>query len=200
MQKDPFRTVGVSLPPNLFFLKHRTDPKSSEPALVELRFQQARGPSGEISPAPSLEAAGVGEALELAPSSWVRTGSRWDRGAEERGGCSRSSQSARAPWRPDPGAGCQTAEGFRGPLPATPGDARTLNSFCQIQAQASGAHLAQPPQLLSHSRSVPRSGLACVPWERAAPFASAGARFLPFPRPGRLGRPAARAGPGVWGS
>ena len=65
--------MDISPAPNLLFLNIEQIQESPAPVLVELCFQKARGKSGEISPDPSSAAAGVGEALEQAPSPGVRT-------------------------------------------------------------------------------------------------------------------------------
>lgn len=111
----------------------------------------------------------------------------WVPGSDPR----RSSQSARAPWRPDPGAGARRPRDSGDPLPATLQGrphpevilsnispcvpAPTLPSLLKLLCP-----LAPRPVLRACSRG------AVLASERAARFASAGAHFLPFPGPGRL--------------
>lgn len=106
---------------------------------------------GEVSPVPSLEGPGVGQALQLTPSIWVRTGSLsgfTSEGARNAGCGLSSSQSARAPWRPEPGTGCRRAKGFPGPLRPVQRQRRRqpLSHPTKCKPGRPGADPAKPPQ------------------------------------------------------
>lgn len=146
---------------------------------------------------------GVGEALELTPSIWVRTGSLsgiTSEAARKAGRGLSSSQSARAPWRPEPGTGCRKAEGFPGPpRPVQRQRRRQLLSHpTKYKPGRPGADPAKPPQsALPPGATGPRIVLGSLRgWRgggRCPGFGSAvaclagdGPHFLPFQRPGRL--------------
>lgn len=167
-----------------FFLSTEQIQESSEPAFAELRFQQARCPSGEISPGPSLEVAGVGEVLELAPLA----GSELGPGSDPR----RSSQSARAPWWPDPGAGARRPRDSGDPPPPTlQGRPHPEVILSNISPCVPAPTLPSLPKLLCPlaPRPVLRacSRAAVLASERTARSASAAAHFVPFPGPGDCG-------------
>lgn len=167
-----------------FFLSTEQIQESSEPAFAELRFQQARCPSGEISPGPSLEVAGVGEVLELAPPAGSELGPR-------------VGSQALFPERARPlvarsRSRCQATAGFRGP-PAghAPGAPASGSHHVKYKPMRPSTDLAKPPQaaLPLAPRPVlrPCSGAAVLASERAARSASAAAHSVPSPGPGDCG-------------
>lgn len=76
--------------------------------------------------------------------------------ARRAGRGSSSSQSARAPWRPEPGTGCLGRRDWGAPCQQSTGGARRRESSCQRQAQASRHRPCRAsPSCSAHSRHVP---------------------------------------------
>lgn len=166
-----------------FFLSTEQIQGSSEPAFAELRFQQARCPSGEISPGPSLEVAGVGEVLELAPPAGSELGPR-------------VGSQALFPERARPlvarsRSRCQATAGFRGP-PAghAPGAPASGSHPVKYKPTRPSTDLAKPPQAAlptcTTSRAPSLLPSSCPGVGAGGPLCRRGRAFRAFSGPGRL--------------